>query len=130
MSVVLDASAVLAFLKAEPGADVVRQYLSGACLSTVNLLEVLETSQRFEQGLDKTVRLLRGWHVEFVPFDEQQVLAANVIKQQVGTAGVSLADRVCLALAKTRSLPVITADRRWVTLPIELKVILIRGESH
>lgn len=131
MSVVVDASAVLAFLKFEPGAEVVTEYLQGALLSAVNLLEVLEKSVKIEPGAaEKTVRLLLGWQVEFVPFDSDQALIAATIRQQVGTADVSLADRVCLALAKSRGLPVVTADRLWTTLPLGLNVIQIRESTH
>jgi PIN domain nuclease of toxin-antitoxin system len=40
-SVVLDASALLALLLGEPGADVVRPTLADAAMSTVNLAEVV-----------------------------------------------------------------------------------------
>ena len=130
MSVVLDASAVLAFLKSEPGADVVREHLRSACISTVNLLEVLEKSLLPERRVEKVVRLLRGWQVEVVPFDEHHVHAATSIKEQVGNLNVSLADRACMGLAAYRELPVVTADRLWSTLKLDVDVILIRGEPH
>jgi ribonuclease VapC len=130
VSIVLDASAVLAFLKAEPGADIVRQHLRRGSVSTVNLLEVLEKSLRLEHGVDKVIRLLRGWQVEFVPFDEAQALAAAHIKDLVGSADVSLADRACLALASVRSVPVLTADRLWKTLPVNVEILLIRNGAN
>lgn len=128
MSVVLDASAVIAFLKSEPGAEIVAKHLQRSCISTVNLLEVLEKSTRQKQSVDKVVRLLRGWQVEFAPFDEQQVHAATQIKLQVGNADVSLADRACLALGTVRRLPVLTSDRLWSKLKVGIEVIQIRVE--
>ena len=130
MTVVLDASAVLAFLKMEPGAEVVRDHLQGALLSAVNLLEVMEKSIKVDQGTEKIVRLLLGWQVDFVPFDTDQALIAATIRERVGKADLSLADRVCLALAKSRNLPVVTGDRLWATLPIGVNVILIREPRH
>ncbi|MBS0206926.1 MAG: type II toxin-antitoxin system VapC family toxin [Planctomycetes bacterium] len=130
MSVVLDASAVLAFLKSEPGAEVVVEHLRRACISTVNLLEVLEKSLHPERRVEKVVRLLRGWQVEFVPFDEHHVNAAISIKEQVGKANVSLGDRACLGLASYRGLPVVTADQLWAKLRLNVEIILIRGELH
>lgn len=40
--------------------------------------------------------------------------------------GLSLADRSCLALALDQSLPVLTADRAWADLDLELKVEILR----
>ena len=42
------------------------------------------------------------------------------------TRGVSLADRVCLALAIQRGLPVLTGDRAWADLGLPVEVRLIR----
>ena len=75
MSVVLDASALLAFLRNESGADRVEQYLSQASISSVN------------------------W---------------------------SFADRACLALARESQLSVVTADRLWLNLDLDLKILSIR----
>ena len=41
-SVVLDASAMMAYLNAEPGADIVRAALHDAVMSSVNFSEVLK----------------------------------------------------------------------------------------
>jgi ribonuclease VapC len=130
VSVVLDASAVLAFLKSEPGAEIVREHLRQSCISAVNLLEVLEKSLHPEHRVEKVVRLLRGWQVEFVPFDEHHVHAAVAIRDKVGKANVSLADRACIGLAAFRGVPVVTADRLWAKLKLNVEVILIRGEAH
>lgn len=130
MSVVLDASAVLAFLKVEPGGEIVREHLKHSVISTVNLLEVLEKLPKTKNGFSKSVMLLRSYQVEFVAFDEEQTIAAASIREQVGNADVSLADRVCLALAMVRNRPVLTADRLWKSLPLPVDVVLIRGEKH
>lgn len=122
--------AVLAVVKSEPGSDIVGLHLRRACISTVNLLEVLEKSLYPERHVEKVVQLLQGWQVEFVPFDEYHVHAAISIKEQVGKASISLGDRACLGLAAHRGLPVVTADRLWAKLRLNVEVILIRGELH
>lgn len=130
MSVVLDASAVLAFLKVEPGCELVREHLKHSAISTVNLLEVLEKLPKTKSAVSKAVTLLRSYQVEFVAFDEEQTIAAALIREQVGNADVSLADRVCLALAMVHNRPVLTADRLWKSLPLSVEVVVIRGEKR
>jgi ribonuclease VapC len=40
--------------------------------------------------------------------------------------GLSLADRACLALARRLDIPVITADREWAGLDLDITIRLIR----
>jgi PIN domain nuclease of toxin-antitoxin system len=40
--------------------------------------------------------------------------------------GISLGDAACLATAEALGLPVLTADRAWATLGIDLDIRLIR----
>ncbi len=40
--------------------------------------------------------------------------------------GLSLADRVCLALAYIKKLPIITADKQWNKLKTDIKIIQLR----
>ncbi len=127
MRVAIDASAVLAFLRNEPGGDVVEQHLRSSCLSAINLSEVLEKVLSRERGVERVLALLKNWQVELVPFDAEQAELAAGIKLKIGRADVSLADRACLALAAARRLPALTANRLWAQLPLDTEVILIRG---
>lgn len=127
---VIDASALIAFLRSEPGADVVERNLRGSSMSAVNLSEVLEKSLKHEGNTKRVLALLHNWQVGVVSFDVEQATVAAQIKSQIGNADVSFADRAALALALSRGIPVITADRVWRTLSIDAKVILIRGELN
>ena len=57
-SAVLDASAVLALLKKEPGADAVRARLGGSLISAVNLSEVISKHLDWGASLDEVMRAL------------------------------------------------------------------------
>jgi len=123
--IVLDASALLAFLFKESGHEVVAQYIDNACISTVNLSEV--AGRMCRDGVDPTPLLqqLERTAIEVVPFTQTQVLYAAHFIPQTQRYGLSLGDRACLGLAKDRKLAVLTADTVWSQL-VDAEVILIR----
>ena len=125
MSVVIDASAVLAVLFTEPGAEAATAYCQGAMLSAVNLIEVRDKFARRSGTAEPVADLLYRLGIETVPFTEAQAVIAADLKNRVGKKD-SLADRVCLALAIERGLPVVSADRRWAELDIGVDLRLIR----
>jgi ribonuclease VapC len=69
-SVVLDASALIAVMNSEPGAEVVRAALGKAIISAVNYSEVLKKTIERCQTIGPLVAFLHGFSVEIVPFDE------------------------------------------------------------
>jgi PIN domain nuclease of toxin-antitoxin system len=124
--IVLDASAVLAFLHRESGREIVEEYAGGARLSAVNLAEVrynLADDGMSEENIDRSVGLLR---MEVIPFDEDLAQRGSRLRRTTRHLGLSLGDRACLALAKRLGLPVLTADRSWAKLDIGVEVRLIR----
>ncbi len=123
---VLDASAVLALLNAEKGAEAVQEVLTGAVISAVNLAEVVARLAAVgmpEQEIRETLALLG---LDVVPFQEEQAFQAGFLKPQTRSSGLSLGDRACLALALERNVPAITADRAWKDLNLEIQIQLIR----
>lgn len=127
----IDASALIALLRSEPGADVVMQHLRGASLSAVNLCEVLEKAPKSDHNTDRILALLHNWQVEIVSFDVDQAIVSSQLKSRIDSkADISFADRACLALAVSRSIPAVTADRVWNSLAIGVNVVLIRGELN
>lgn len=126
MRVVLDASALLAFLHEEPGADRVHAALDGAAVSAVNWAEVVQKS--LEKGVD-VAGLRSGFAdlgVAFEPFDAAQAEIAAELCARTRAVGLSLADRACLALALHLHRPVLTADRTWAELNLDAEVQLLR----
>jgi PIN domain nuclease of toxin-antitoxin system len=111
--VVLDASALLALMDAEPGEDAVAAVLPGALLSSVNLAEVV--SKLAERGMPAAQAhadaLALG--IEVVAFDGDLALDAGVLRPLTRAAGLSLGDRCCLALARSREAAVLTTETSW-----------------
>ena len=125
-SFVLDASAVLALLNKEPGGDVVRTSLREATISAVNLAEV--GTKLSDQGASQSdIRdALRFLELSVEPFDEDAAIASTELRPMTRHRGLSLGDRVCLALAARHEIPVLTADRNWSTLDLGVDIRLIR----
>lgn len=107
---VLDASAALAFLLGEPGADVVKEHLSDGVIGAANLCEVLSRFDSVtEAGL--AVSLLETWGVRIEPVTRADASQAAALKRSL--PHLSLGDRLCLALSERLDVPVLTADRAW-----------------
>lgn len=114
MSAILDASAVLAWLQQEAGWDRVDAVIERSVLSAANWSEVLEKAGRAGRDQDKVSLLLQslGLRVEPVTIEDAE-LAANLWQDM---PALSLADRLCLALAERLQLDAHTADKQWAGL--------------
>lgn len=123
--IVLDASALLALLAEEPGADQIEALLEGAAMSTVNLSEVLQKSEQHGIDIEGLEFDLEALGVEFHPFDVSQARATADIWARA-RAGLSLGDRACLALAGSLGRTAVTADPRWSAARHGIKVRVIR----
>jgi PIN domain nuclease of toxin-antitoxin system len=124
-AVVLDASAVLALLQQEPGAEMVSKIMGKAIISSVNWLEVASKLGR-TTPLEDVLAILEEIQLTVVPFDEAQAVQAFSIEATILPLKISLGDRSCLGLARSRNLPVVTADKIWQKLNIGVEVKLIR----
>lgn len=126
--VVLDASAVIALLRSEKGADVVSSALPGAAISAVNLSEIATWLSDAGTEKNEIRMILEGLRLQCGAFDEQDAFAAADMRKATRGKGLSFGDRACLALAKCLALPALTADRSWAELDIGVDVRLIRGQ--
>ena len=125
--VVLDASALLALLNSEPGAEKLSvRLLANAVVSTVNLAEV--QSRLVRAGIDPA----DAWQATTTPvaeiaaFTAEQAKIAGSLTALTRALGLSLSDRSCLALAIQLGAPVYTADRSWKNLRLGISIHLIR----
>jgi PIN domain nuclease of toxin-antitoxin system len=124
--IVLDASAVLAFFHGEPGKDVVARALPTAALLTGNLTEVV--TRLMDNGMKPGAAhgFVDGLALEIAPLDEDLALSAAFLRTDTRKFGLSLADRACLALARARGVPALTADRMWRDVDVGVEIRLIR----
>ncbi len=125
--VVLDASAVLAVLHKEPGADLVLSRIGGASISAVNFAEVVTRLAQKGTDLSQVLTDLHNLLGDIRPFDLVQAEAAGLLETSTRPHGLSLGDRACLVLAKHLNVPVLTADQVWAKLEIGVTIELIRG---
>lgn len=126
--VVLDASAVLALLNREPGAEAVQAHLPGARLSAVNAAEVAGKLVDGGFSPEEAGQSLERLGARIEAFRSDDVIAVARIRAASRQAGLSLGDRACIALAARLGLPAVTADRAWRNLGTGVEVQLIRGD--
>ncbi len=126
MSVILDASAMLALLQDEPGADTVLPLAQGSRLLSVNFCEVLQrilakggTAALADKALDRL-------EIAVVPFDQPLARIAADLREPTRFMGASLADRACLALGVATGLPILSGDREWAKLELGIDIRMIR----
>ncbi|MEP9404361.1 PIN domain-containing protein [Sphingomonas silueang] len=126
MSVVLDASALLALLRGEAGAKKVEGALAGARMSVVGMAEVASHYHKLGMPDEVVDRMLRSLPIVLVPADA--ALARDAARLSAQAPSLSLGERFCLALAKRDVLPAWTADRAWkdVASATGVKVVTIR----
>ncbi len=127
-SVVLDASALLALLLNEPGADRVLAALDSAVISSVNMAEVVGHYARHGAAEDDIRLMLASLPLEVAPFDETMAHSAGMMRPVGERVGLSLGDRACLALAQQRGVRALTADRVWekIARAVRVEVEIIR----
>ena len=124
--VVLDASALLAVLRDEPGAERVGARLEGASIGAVNLSEVV--AKLIEDGVpEREIRRAIGrLELDVHPFDLEHAYAAGVLRPATRPLGLSFGDRACLALAQSLGAMTLTADRSWARLDVGVAIEVIR----
>ncbi len=121
---VLDASAILALLLGEPGADKVKAGLDGSLMTTVNFAEVVSHYAKLGVARHDIEMLLRSLPVRLVPVDAVLSYDAGMLRPITLEGGLSLGDRYCLALAKREGLPALTAERRWPIIAAAAGVVV------
>ncbi len=123
----LDASALLAVMLGESGADAVSAVLDRAMIGAVNLSEVVAKLQDRGVPDDAIDQSLADLTLTVVPFDQRQAVCAGKLRSATKSVGLSLGDRACLSLAQTVGAIAITTDRAWTKLSIDVEIALARS---
>lgn len=114
MQAILDAAAVVAFLNREPGHEAMTDALAaGAGICTANVAEVIGVLMRRGLTAEEATQALEDLPITIVDVDLDLALRAGVMEQATSRYGLSLGDRICLALAARERLPAMTTDRTW-----------------
>jgi ribonuclease VapC len=126
--VVLDASALLAMIRREPGGEAVAGIMGRASMSAVNLAEVVGYLTNAGLASDQIEAILTPLPLAVIDADAELAWIAGRLRRKTTQAGLSLGDRFCLALAAREGLPAWTADKQWLSVAqaIEAEVFLIR----
>ena len=125
MKAVLDASALLAFLQSEPGSADVEAVLPDACISAVNWSEVVQKALAANVDISGMRGDVQALGLTIEPFTESQAEYAAQLWLDTKKHGLSLADRACLSLGYSLSLPILTMDKAWgkPDLALDIKVL-------
>ena len=126
--VVLDASALLAMIREEPGGEAVAGVIARARMSAVNFAEVVSYLTHAGVPPDQIGDMLTPLPVLVIDADVELAWMAGRLRKKTAAAGLSLGDRFCLALAARDGLPAWTADRQWLSVAqsLEADVFIIR----
>jgi PIN domain nuclease of toxin-antitoxin system len=124
---VLDASALLALIHEEPGADLVAEAMIGSVIGTPNLAEVIGKLVDAQIDASAVRQLVVAAGVTIEPLTADDAELAGALRAITGGRQLSLGDRCCLALAIRSTPPIVmTADRVWANLDLPIEVRLIR----
>jgi ribonuclease VapC len=111
---ILDSTAVLAFLNREPGHESITDVLAaGAGVCTANVAEIVGVLMRRGLTAEDAIQALEDLPLTIVDVDLDLATRAGIMQQPTRRYGLSLGDRLCLALAARERLPVLTTDRIW-----------------
>ena len=131
---VLDASAIIAFLQGEQGSEVVGQALhSQRCVvSAANQAEVIAKALDRGAEPDAIKMILADLSYQVVELSVADGEQAGWMRGQTRSSGLSLGDRLCLALAQRLKARVLTADRAWLGVGqiLRLDIECIRPSPH
>ncbi len=126
MTCLLDASAVLAAVLAEPGGEAAFEAMADGAISVVNLCEVLSKLTGNGVAAEEAVALVGRFELRPLAFEPRHAVEAARLRPLTMRLGLSLGDRACLAHARLQAMPILTADRKWAGLDLGLDIRLIR----
>ncbi|MGA3031689.1 MAG: type II toxin-antitoxin system VapC family toxin [Terracidiphilus sp.] len=125
--VVFDASAILALLQNEQGAEkLTDEIIENAVASTVNLAEVQSKLVKKGDNADQAWQDVLSSVTAEEPFTSDQARIAGSMIATTEKLGLSLGDRSCLALAIALRAPVYTTEQTWRNLKVGIPIHVIR----
>lgn len=126
MTVVLDASALLAYLQDEPGSETVDAVLAESVMSSVNWAEVIQKTVAAGVNSDGMLDELQALGMKIESFTIENAQLTGRLWKQTRQEGLSLGDRACLSLGISLKVPILTGDRIWAALDLPVYIQVIR----
>ena len=126
---VLDSSAILAWFQREPGYENTRaQIKMGGMIAAPNLTEVIgKLVSNGSAPANQVERDVLGLRLQVIPMDQEIALASAFFYARRHPYDLSLGDCVCIAVAETLGVEILTAEQSWAKIPdLRVKVRLIR----
>jgi PIN domain nuclease of toxin-antitoxin system len=123
---VLDASALIALLRKEPGEEKVAAVLTRSCISSVNIAETYGKMVQYGKRLEDVAYQVERLRIPVIPFDAGLARIAASLWEITRPVGLSLGDRACLALALHTGAAAFTTAKEWLTCDVGAKVVNIR----
>jgi PIN domain nuclease of toxin-antitoxin system len=121
--VLLDASAVLAWLQEEPGHEVVDPLLPQSMITSTNWSEVLQKIQQAGRDSERAGELLLALGLTVIPVLPEDAVA--IARWWSVKRHLSVGDRTCLAVGQRLRARIVTAEKAWENLP-DVEILLIR----
>lgn len=125
---VIDASALIAILRKEPGHEKFMAHFLNSSVSAINLTECISEALRVDGSLEKLDALFERMKTPIEPFTREQALIAGSIHARSRKEKLSYADCACLALALDKGLPVVTKDSVWRELGLEVNFLALANK--
>jgi ribonuclease VapC len=124
---VLDASALLAVSNGERGADLVMELINTkeCVVSSVNMAEIATRLLDLGLPIKDLERGMAQFGVDVIDFNQAQALACAALRPLTKSAGLSMGDRACLALAQLMQGCAVTADRAWIDVATDIQVDIL-----
>lgn len=126
MTVVLDASAMLALIFGERGAELVADLSRNGTISAVNFSEVITRILTISDDANVADEAVARLEIDVVPFDAEAARQVAYLRGPTKHLGLSLGDRACLALGMATQSLILTADKEWAKLDLGIDIRLIR----
>lgn len=125
--IIFDSSALITLFAKEPGYETVRQNLRHAIISSVNIAEVYKYCIEVQNLTEVDCRnLIKLSGIKIIDFCEEQALISAKIIKQTKPYGLSLGDRGCIALAMFKNGPILTRDKIWQKVNLDVEFIMAR----
>ena len=125
-NIILDSSALLALIKEESAAEVIKPLLKHTIMSAVNVAEAVLILQQFHVQSQESLTLITDIISNIMPFDLEQAIYVAELESHVQNKDLSLGDKICIALGIKLQMPVYTTKHKWSELNIDkadIKVI-------